>query len=574
MIARLLTAAAVALALLPWAAAADDPPPATPQSAGGADFQDVVFLRGPRPVLLRLHLRIDGKPFQAVWDDYLDTLFDFLDRDNDGVLNFEEAGRAPRAQALAQQVQGRGFNPFGQPMAALTPAELGVDPEAGEVTREDLAAYYRKAGFRPLVLVQGQGQGAVSDALTDALFRYLDRDGDGKLSKQELEQAEVTLRKLDMDDDETVSAQEILPTGTPFGVPQPPAVTPGTVAPFLLVEPTESGAAAVAVQILKLYDKDKNQKLSHEEIRLDWQVFDRLDTDKDGELDILELTKYASMPPDLSLVVRLGRTGEREEPADLMPGRAEPLSAKAGKSNGGVTVSVGPANVEVRRSEAPVANFNNTRQFYLNFFRQADQAKKGFVERKDLQQNRQFQFLINAFGPADRDEDGKLTEKELTAYLDLQDRAATSYTVLTISDQGRGLMDALDANRDGRLSVRELRSAWDRLAPYDTDGKGTITRTMIPTQYRLLASRGQPGFDPRLSFTPRPQPVQPPVPPRGPLWFRKMDRNADGDVSFREWLGTPEEFRRIDRDGDGIITLEEAERADTEARSQAAEPRR
>jgi hypothetical protein len=41
-----------------------------------------------------------------------------------------------------------------------------------------------------------------------------------------------------------------------------------------------------------------------------------------------------------------------------------------------------------------------------------------------------------------------------------------------------------------------------------------------------------------------------------------MDRNGDGDVSRREWLGTEEEFRRLDADGDGLISPDEAERAD------------
>ena len=50
--------------------------------------------------------------------------------------------------------------------------------------------------------------------------------------------------------------------------------------------------------------------------------------------------------------------------------------------------------------------------------------------------------------------------------------------------------------------------------------------------------------------------------PAGPAWFRKMDRNGDGDVSPREFLGTPEDFKRIDADGDGLIDAREAERAD------------
>jgi hypothetical protein len=45
---------------------------------------------------------------------------------------------------------------------------------------------------------------------------------------------------------------------------------------------------------------------------------------------------------------------------------------------------------------------------------------------------------------------------------------------------------------------------------------------------------------------------------KGPAWFQKMDRNKDGDVSRREWLGTPEEFKEIDEDGDGLISVEEA----------------
>lgn len=44
----------------------------------------------------------------------------------------------------------------------------------------------------------------------------------------------------------------------------------------------------------------------------------------------------------------------------------------------------------------------------------------------------------------------------------------------------------------------------------------------------------------------------------GVEWFRGMDRNRDGDVSSREFTGSPEAFHRLDTDRDGLISPEEA----------------
>jgi Ca2+-binding EF-hand superfamily protein len=191
-----------------------------------------------------------------------------------------------------------------------------------------------------------------------------------------------------------------------------------------------------------------------------------------------------------------------------------------------------------------------------------DTEKKGYLEKKQFD-GPQFQFLRPLFDLADRDGDGKLYKKELTAFLDLQAAGITSNTYLRVTDQGRGLFELLDANGDGRLSVRELREGWARLAPWDHNHDGLLAENEVPRQFQLVVDQGQVNYPFQVAFfggynrATRPQPG-----PKGPLWFRKMDRNNDGDVSFREWLGTEEEFRRIDTDGDGLISAQEAERYD------------
>src|SRR5207302_9040824 len=136
------------------------------------------------------------KPFSLAWDRYIEDLFDYLDRDGDGILSKEEGERAPAGSPFQSNANFR---------------DMDTEPVDGTVTVEKLAAYYRRMGVGPLALLAGPAQTVSSSALTDALFQHLDKNKDGKLSEEEVLAAPTILASLDVDDDEMVSPEELVP---------------------------------------------------------------------------------------------------------------------------------------------------------------------------------------------------------------------------------------------------------------------------------------------------------------------------------------------------------------------------
>ena len=578
------------------------------------NVQEVVFLAEARPLLIRLDVRLDGKPVRAAWDDFINYLFAYLDVNGDGVLDRDEVERVPSAAQVRSgglAIRGGGRRRPARSTGGPTLDTLDTDRD-GKVTRAELAAYYRKNGLAPFQVrtasAQGNPLGGLAllgggratptvEAVSKAAFTLLDTNKDGKLTKEELAAAPSVLMRLDEDEDEMITAAEIAPNAGPsltdlfagrgrrgmgmgMGGPNRGGAIDRNSRLIPVTKPGEAPEALVAA-LQERYGarakKRPDNKLDSKALGLDAATFRRLDTDGDGLLDSKELAAFVNRPPDLELVVRLGGAGAKLEV--VAAGKDDPLSGKVTRRDGLVLLDLGATRAELRGAEGeegtePFAGL--IRQQMLAQFRQADKDNNGFLDRKEAESSRQFRGQFKAM---DRDSDGKLTEKEVTAYFDrareIQAKARAACASLVLSDESRGLFDLLDTDRDGRLSVRELRGAAGLLKQFDRTGKGHLTRADIPRSYRLTLRRGLADTGPLggaaaflALYGAADNGDQGRRLTKGPLWFRKMDRNRDGDVSRKEFLFSAELFRKIDSDGDGLISREEAERYDARVRQQ------
>jgi len=554
---------------------------------------DLIFLADSRPVLVRVHVLVDGKPIEDVWNGFIDELFKKLDTDKDGVLNRAEAARIPMPQELFAV-----NNPFlrFQQGFALTTVDANRD---GKVTRDELADYYRNNGGTPFNLVRAAGNNEMSrrvafdfygqaqtpggaEALNKALFAALDTDKDGKLSRAELAAAATVLLKKDLDDDEMITSAE-LRGEAPMNLGYQVVFTGGdptmplTDGPLMQVNARDSGFGRnLAKTLLSRYartaERKKEGKLTAKDLGLDAATFQKLDADGDGKLDQEELARFARRDPDLDVTVALG--GKEGVEVRKVEGRGDFPGVKKG-SNGSLLLQAGNTLLQLGfngRQQWPLVRppVRDEESFIKMQFANADTDGNGYLDEMEVRRSP----FAGTFKAMDADGDGKLYLKEVLAFLaarkELRDKANAACVTLTLSDEGKGLFDMLDTNNDGRLSVRELRNAPQLLARLDQNGDGALSPNEVPRRFQLLARRGpsnnnnQTGL---IAVAPEAYGVPQTTPQaRGPLWFRKMDRNHDGDVSRREFLGTDEQFRAIDTDGDGLISLQEAEAYDRKMR--------
>ena len=180
-------------------------------------------------------------------------------------------------------------------------------------------------------------------------------------------------------------------------------------------------------------------------------------------------------------------------------------------------------------------------------------ARRHFDAKSREDYNRSLPFPELMFDRWDTNSDGKVGVPEIIADYKLQEATTLSRVSATVAEQKPSLFSALDASADGRISLREMRTAGARLSLLDRNRDGRFGPTELTGQIEITFKLGPP-LRRRIAR-------QQPGPMRGPKWFIRMDKNGDGDVTLKEFLGDKKEFKKLDTNGDGFIEPKEAEAA-------------
>ncbi len=540
-----------------------------PSKPSPATTLEVMLFSNDGPVRVKLLISVEQQTAETAWRAATDALFDFCDRDGNGSLSAAE-----RVAFVGNNNRNNGFvvvDMMGYQVPQL-PAMTFKEDSNGNVSKDAFAAAFEAVGSGPIA-VEFQPAKPESQQLTAALMKRLDADGDGKLSLAELKAARAKLAVLDTNEDEWITTLEVLdkpaPQGYQYFVPQMDGNGTPTKSPvpkdFLVLKGADAGGAK---QLIAARDKDKDGALSRTELGVSEKVFAALDADGNKVLDADELAAWLRSPADIELRVNLREAASGPNDKTLQIARKSPQSEKLVEEPTGTFAVANPdAKLSVTSNAQAGAN---ARQAWQN---QAESLKSVFkilsggkdeLDRQKLTEMPGLQPALPIFDFFDRNDDKKLSLAEIDAAVLALGKVVNCRAVVVVTDEGRGLFEAIDRNRDNRLSLRELVDAPNLLATLDRDKDGKLALSEIPRSIpiqveqrsiNLMVNNNNYAFSTvsygggetyKAATTDVPE------------WFRKMDRNGDGEVSLKEFLGSPALFKKLDANGDGLISPAEA----------------
>jgi Ca2+-binding EF-hand superfamily protein len=537
----------------------------------------VLFLAPARPLILRTEFASGGSADKG-WQAALDALFKLADENGDGRLDAAERKRLPSREM---------FVAFGMAEARRKSTLLisQKDPRTDVTTREDLETYLQKSGivrFRLRDINAGRRTRTVQQRTSDALLQRIDTDHDGRLSAEELRNAARALRRFDFDGDESVSTAE-LGGGSGVGtyeeqellVANEPGAPP-TRSRFIALQ--ADAAREQATRVMERYDTPLQSagegaapnagpngtappgsnpgdgRLTLTELGGDKRFLEKYDANRDGALDASELEMFLERS-DAEVVLKVDGT---ESPLVGIANTNDPEILQAwGVSSNVFRIGVHQATLMVTRGQEQTSDATEAVKPYMQL---ADRNKNGYIEMEESR----YASEINAiYQEADRNKDGKLYPEELAEALAPLILVGRSIHQAFTSEGAFDFFAAVDGSKDGRLSRSEMKELSAVVLKWDRDGDGAVTNQELPFPFTLTIGTGRVV---QSGPTERAQMRSTASGPRrsligtvgGPKWFEKMDRNEDGELSRREFLGSDADFVRYDQNSDGVVSASEA----------------
>lgn len=503
-----------------------------------AETRDVILMLETGAVHLRLAVALGGVSPAEARRIQVDRLMKELDADGDGKLSRDEAQRSP----LFREKQ--------RPRAAQFLKSLGA---ALDVSRRDVAQRFEQFGGETVVYRQNT---STSDRDT-AVFKLLDANQDRLIDDDEMFEAVNLLLAKDADDDECVTFDEFQPPPDPNAAALT-ALTGQVAAPSATVAEIlrDTHQTLLPAQLIRKYDRNRDQKLSPEELGWSAQRIAQCDADDDGRLNLSELGRLRDSQVDVELAVDVLRSEGRS-----MLNLRTSSGPRTDDQRYPDLATVRLPTAVVTFSARDVDPFEMSMTIALRTFNELDADSNGYLDRDETMSRERFGRGL--FDQIDADGDEKIFGEEMKAFIRTRGEPVATTCQIVVFDDGAGYFSTLDVNGDRRISVREMRYADKSLAAMERDEQPGLGQLEPARRYRIEFSRGV--FNPfgvadrsveaQAATASRPRAV-------GPIWFQRWDRNNDGDLTFREFLGPRDAFEQLDADRDDLIDPREAEAAE------------
>lgn len=403
---------------------------------------------------------------------------------------------------------------------------------------ELLRFLFRDAMFSSEFRLFGTDAFRWSNRSASPLFSAIDRNGDRKLDRQEIESApQSLLREIDQNADSCISMQESdnLSQRDDNAWRASRSNRHGNVAMDLSGFVNWSNLSYAMGGMIK-----SNPVLAES------NPVSLVDANHDESISPDEAEAILTVAPAIRLTIRLNNSAPSAAKVEIASApptgllESHPADSDCGWiSDGGLQIGVLAIDTPPAQNRIPI-----------EVFVQLDANKDSAIDESEIPDGAEQQFSLASL---DENQDGKLTFTEINQSTKQSESIWNHQVRGRCAEHPDGVFAWLDTDHDQFLSSREIQSAPQRLLPL-FDQADSIESADIPDTVMIQFGRGEPSQDDqRFQFKRRPSTTA----EKRPAWAIRMDANRDGDLSQQEFLGPIDVFEKMDRNADQFLSADE-----------------